>query len=88
MPKPRQEPRAKKIYTRTMSEELDYLRRHLKRNEAQILALALRRGVFETFKAVVLRQYAAGEIPARRASELLGTKIFKHVSSWLSPQGQ
>ena len=85
MKKTRRGPAPTRLYTRTMAEELEYLRRHSKRGEAQILALALRRGVFETFKAVVLRQYAAGEIKAERASELLGAKVFGRVSTWLTP---
>lgn len=73
-------------YTRSLGEELDYLRRHLKRDEAQILAAALRRGVFETYKSLVLKQYAASQITARQASDLLGEKLFGRVSAWLAPQ--
>lgn len=79
-------PAGKRLYTRTMADELDYLRRHLKKDEAHILAGALRRGLFETYKSVVLRQYAASEISARKAAELLGEKVFSKVSTWLQPQ--
>lgn len=72
-----------RIYTRTLAEELRYLREHLDRSESEILAGALRRGVFETFKGVVLKQYAAGEIGARQAEALLGEKVFRRVSAWL-----
>lgn len=72
-----------RIYTRTLAEELRYLREHLNRSEAEILAGALRRGVFETFKGVVLKQYAAGQIGARQATALLGEKVFRKISTWL-----
>ena len=72
-----------RLYTRSVGEELDYLRRHLKQSESQILAIALRRGVFEIFKSVVMKQYAAGEISEKKAAELLGRKIFKNMAEWL-----
>jgi hypothetical protein len=72
-----------RIYTRSLAEELRYLREHLDRSEVEILAAALRRGVFETFKGVVLKQYAAGEIGARQAEALLGEKVFRKISEWL-----
>lgn len=79
-------PVRRRLYTRSMGEELDYLRRHLDKDETQIVAAALRRGVFETFKSVVLKQYAANQISAQQARELLGDKIFSRISTWLSPQ--
>jgi hypothetical protein len=72
-----------RLYTRSLGEELDYLRRHLKKDETQILAMALRRGVFETFKSVVMKQYAAGEISDKKAAELLGGKVFQRMTEWL-----
>jgi hypothetical protein len=76
--------RRARIYTRTMDEELRYLRQHRERSEAEILAGALRRGLFETFRGVVLKQFAAGEIGARRAEALLGEKVFRKASAWLA----
>ena len=79
-----------RIYTRTLAEELRYLSEHLNRSEVEILAAALRRGVFETFKGVVLKRYAAGEIGARQAAALVGKKVFRKISSWLAepPRGR
>jgi hypothetical protein len=79
-------PVRKRLYTRSMGDELEYLRQHLKKDETQIVAAALRRGVFETFKSVVLKQYAANQISAQQARELLGEKVFSRVATWLSPQ--
>ncbi len=72
-----------RLYTRSVGEELDYLRRYVKKSEEQILAMALRRGVFETFKSVVMKQYAAGEISEQKAAELLGQKVFQNMIEWL-----
>jgi len=73
----------KRLYTRSMAEELGYLCLHLKRDEAQIVAVALRRGVFETFKSLVIKQYAANQITRKQAEALLGQKVFDKVSTWL-----
>ncbi len=80
-------PVKKRLYTHSMAEELAYLCRHLEKEETQILAAALRRGVFETYKSFVVRQYAAGDITARQAADLLGEKVFGKVSQWLPQPG-
>lgn len=62
-------------YRRSMSEELAFVCDRLKIDETEILGKALRRGVFEIYKAVVLHELESGHIDGAEASRLLGSLV-------------
>ncbi len=66
-------------YRRTIGEELAYVRDRLNADEAEILGKALRRGVLEIYKAVVLHELETGRIDRREAARLLGSRVVERT---------
>ncbi len=62
-------------YRRPIGEELAYVCDRLKADEVEILGKALRRGLLEIYKAVVLHDLATGRIDRKEASHLLGSRV-------------
>ena len=62
-------------YRRPIGVELAYVCDRLKADEVEILGKALRRGLLEIYKAVVLHELAAGRIDRAEASRLLGSRV-------------
>lgn len=60
---------------RPLSEELEFICRTLHADEAEILQKALRRGVFEIYKAVVLHELETGHLDRADASRMLGSLV-------------
>lgn len=60
---------------RPLSEELAFISRRLHADEAEILGKALRRGVFEIYKAVVLHELETGRLDRAEASRMLGSLV-------------
>lgn len=60
---------------RPLSDELAFVCRTLRAEEADILAKALRRGVFEIYKAVVLHELQAGRLDPEEARRMLGSLV-------------
>ena len=66
-------------FRRTIGEELAYVCDRLKADEIEILGKALRRGVLEIYKAVVLHDLATGAIDRKEAAGLLGSRVVDRV---------
>ncbi len=64
---------------RPLSEELAFICLKLHAGEAEILGKALRRGVFEIYKAVVLHEQAMGRLDRAEASRLLGRLVVERA---------
>jgi len=62
-------------YRRPIGEELSYVCDRLKADEVEILGKALRRGLLEIYKAVVLHELASGRIDRKEASHRLGSRV-------------
>ena len=62
-------------YRRPIGEELSYVCDRLKADEVEILGKALRRGLLEIYKAVVLHELATGRIDRKEASHRLGSRV-------------
>ena len=62
-------------FRRPIGEELAYVCDRLKADEVEILGKALRRGLLEIYKAVVLHELATGRIDRKEASHLLGSRV-------------
>jgi len=62
-------------YRRPIGEELSYVCDRLKADEVEILGKALRRGLLEIYKAVVLHDLATGRIDRKEASHRLGSRV-------------
>jgi len=60
---------------RPLSQELAFICHRLHADEAEILGKALRRGVFEIYKAVVLHELQRGRLDPAEASRLLGSLV-------------
>jgi hypothetical protein len=60
---------------RPLSEELAFICRRLHADEEEILKKALRRGVFEIYKAVVLHELETGRLDRAEASRMLGSLV-------------
>lgn len=60
---------------RPLSEELAFICHRLHADEAEILGKALRRGVFEIYKAVVLHELETGRLDRAEASRMLGSLV-------------
>jgi hypothetical protein len=60
---------------RPLSDELAFVCRTLRADEADILAKALRRGVFEIYKAVVLHELQRGRLDPEEARRMLGSLV-------------
>ena len=64
---------------RPLSEELAFICLKLDAGEAEILGKALRRGVFEIYKAVVLHELAMGRLDRAEASRMLGRLVVERA---------
>jgi len=62
-------------YRRPLGEELAYVCLRLKADEVEILGKALRRGLLEIYKAVVLHELATGRIDRGEATHRLGSRV-------------
>jgi hypothetical protein len=62
-------------FRRPLGVELAYVCDHLKADETEILGKALRRGLLEIYKAVVLSELAGGRIDRPEATRLLGSRV-------------
>ena len=68
-------------YRRPASEELDFVCQRLEAGEVEILGKALRRGIFEIYKAVVLHELAAGRLDRNEATRRLGSVVVERALS-------
>jgi len=68
-------------YRRPIGEELSYVCDRLKADEVEILGKALRRGLLEIYKAVVLHELATGRIDRKEASHRLGSRVVERSLS-------
>lgn len=66
---------------RPLSEELAFVCLRLEADEADILAKALRRGVFEIYKAVVLHELQRGRLDPQEAGRMLGSLVVSRARS-------
>lgn len=66
-------------FRRPIGEELAYVCDRLKADEVEILGKALRRGLLEIYKAVVLHELATGRIDRKEASRLLGSRVVERA---------
>ena len=66
---------------RPASEELEFVCRRLDAGEIEILGKALRRGLFEIYKAVVLHELAAGRLDRLEARRRLGHLVLERALS-------
>jgi hypothetical protein len=66
---------------RPLSDELAFVCRTLRAEEADILAKALRRGVFEIYKAVVLHEMQRGRLDPEEARRMLGSLVVARAGS-------
>jgi len=66
---------------RPASEELEFVCRRLDAGEIEILGKALRRGLFEIYKAVVLHELAAGRLDRLEAIRRLGPLVVERALS-------
>ncbi len=64
---------------RPLSEELAFICLRLHAGETEILGKALRRGVFEIYKAVVLHELAMGRLDRAEASRMLGDLVVERA---------
>jgi hypothetical protein len=64
---------------RPIGEEIAFICERLGADEVQILGRALRRGVFEIYKAVVLHEVEAGRLDRQEASHLLGEVVVRRI---------
>ena len=71
-------------FRRPIGEELAYVCDRLKADEVEILGKALRRGLLEIYKAVVLHELGTGRIDREEASRLLGSRVVERA---LASQG-
>jgi len=67
-------------YRRTAGEELEFVCQRLDAGEIEILGKALRRGLFEIYKAVVLHELAAGRLDRLEARRRLGHLVLGRAS--------
>ncbi|PYT16289.1 MAG: hypothetical protein DMF51_05020 [Acidobacteria bacterium] len=68
-------------YRRPASEELGFVCQRLDAGEVEILGKALRRGIFEIYKAVVLHELAAGRLDRQEATRRLGSLVVERALS-------
>ena len=73
---------------RPLSEELAFVCLRLQADEAHILAKALRRGVFEIYKAVVLHELQRGRLDPQEAGRMLGSLVVARAGSGQKPQAR
>ena len=66
-------------HRRGIGTELAHVCERLHADEVEILAKALRRGVLEIYKAVVLHDLETGHIDRREASRLLGGRVVERA---------
>ena len=66
-------------FRRPIGEELGYVCDRLKADEVEILGKALRRGLLEIYKAVVLHELGTGRIDRKEASRLLGSRVVERA---------
>ena len=64
---------------RPASEELGFVCQRLDAGEVEILGKALRRGIFEIYKAVVLHELAAGRLDRKEATRRLGSLVVERA---------
>lgn len=70
---------------RPLSEELAFVCLRLQADEADILSKALRRGVFEIYKAVVLHELQMGRLDPEEARRMLGSLVVQRAGSGQRP---
>ncbi|HEV8700505.1 MAG TPA: hypothetical protein VGV60_04440 [Candidatus Polarisedimenticolia bacterium] len=70
---------------RPLSEELAFVCLRLQADEADILGKALRRGVFEIYKAVVLHELQIGRLGPEEARRMLGSLVVARAGSEQRP---
>jgi len=68
-------------YRRRASEELAFVCQRLGSDEVEILGKALRRGLFEIYKVVVLHELAANRLDRKEAARLLGSIVVERALS-------
>jgi len=66
-------------FHRGIGAELAYVCDRLKADEVEILGKALRRGLLEIYKAVVLHELETGRIDRKEASRLLGSRVVERA---------
>jgi hypothetical protein len=71
--------RIEETFRRPIGLELAYICDRLKADEVEILGKALRRGVLEIYKAVVLHELQTGGIDRKEASRLLGSRVVERA---------
>jgi len=74
-------------FRRPIGEELAYVCDRLKADETEILGKALRRGILEIYKAVVLHELETGRIDRKEASRLLGSRVVERAVAEGGPAG-
>jgi hypothetical protein len=73
---------------RPLSDELAFVCRTLRADEADILAKALRRGVFEIYKAVVLHELRQGRLDPAEARRMLGSLVVARAGTGPKPSAR
>src|SRR2546422_11097576 len=66
-------------FRRPIGEELAYVCDRLKADEVEILGKALRRGLLEIYKAVVLHELGSGRIDRKEAARVLGSRVVERA---------
>jgi len=74
-----------RVGRRPLSEELAFVCLRLQADEADILGKALRRGVFEIYKAVVLHEMQRGRLDPDDARKMLGSLVVGRAGSGRTP---
>ena len=74
-------------FRRGIGVELAYVCDRLKADEVEILGKALRRGLLEIYKAVVLHELETGRIDRKEASRLLGSRVVERALAELGVAG-
>ncbi len=64
---------------RPIGDEIAFICEKLGADEVQVLGRALRRGVFEIYKAVVLHEVEAGRLNRQEAGRLLGEVVVRRL---------
>jgi hypothetical protein len=77
-----------RVGRRPLSEELAFVCLRLQADEADILGKALRRGVFEIYKAVVLHEMQRGRLDPDDARRMLGSLVVARAGAGQRPRAQ
>ena len=73
---------------RLLSDELAFICRTLRAEEADILAKALRRGVLEIYKAAVLHEMQSGRLDPEEARRMLGSLVVARAGTGRTGPGR